>query len=134
MKSWLNYSAAARGVVLAAACVSFAACSLNTDVSGPGALIRYSGDQQSAAVNTPLPSPLQLLVVNQFGERLKNITVSWSIVNGGGTLSATTSLSDDSGIASVNYTTGPNPGVAAINGKVSGLLPLTFTATITAGP
>ena len=127
----LNHSVVVRAVALVVAFGAFSGCTLATDVSEPGALIRYSGDNQTAAVNTPLGSPIQLLVVNQFGERLKNITVNWSIVAGGGTLSATVTQSDDSGIAEVNYTTGPNPGTAIISAKVTSLFPLSFTATIT---
>ena len=127
----LNHSVVVRAIALIVAFAAFSGCSLNTDVSEPGALIRYSGDNQTAAVNTPLGSPIQLLVVNQLGERLKNITVTWSIVAGGGTLSAAVTQSDDSGIAEVNYTTGPTPGTAIISAKVTSLFPLSFTATIT---
>ena len=127
----LNHPVVVRAVALIVAFAAASGCSLNTDVSEPGALIRYSGDNQTAAVNTPLGSPIQLLVVNQFGERLKNITVNWSIVAGGGTLSASVAQSDESGIAEVNYTTGPAPGTAVINAKVTSLFPLAFTATIT---
>jgi len=126
-----NHSVVVRAVALVIAVAAFSGCTLNTDVTEPGALIRYSGDGQSAAINTQLPSPLQLLVVNQFGERLKSVNVTWSIVIGGGTLSTTASQTDDSGIAEVSYTTGPNAGQAIINAQVHGLRPLSFTATIT---
>ena len=127
----LNHPVVVRAVALIVAFAALSGCTLNTDNSGPGALIRYSGDGQTAAVNTPLASPLQLLVVNQFGQTLKNITVNWSIAAGGGTLSASATQTNDGGIAEVNYTTGPTTGTAIINAQVSGLFPLSFSATIT---
>jgi hypothetical protein len=127
----LNHSVVVRDVAVFVAFVVVSSCTLATDVNKPGAIIRYTGEGQSAPINTPLPSPLQLLVVNQFGQILKNVNVNWSIVSGGGTLSATTTLSNESGIAEVNYTTGPTAGTAIINAQVHGILPLSFTATIT---
>jgi hypothetical protein len=117
----------ARLVVVA----TFGACTLNTDVSAPGALIKYGGDAQTAAANTALPTDITVLVVNQFGERLKNVTVTWSIAAGGGTLSSNATLTDDSGLAAVTYTTGPTAGPAVVRAQVHGLPPLTFNVTIT---
>lgn len=110
---------------------ALAGCSLNTDVSGPGGLVKYSGDEQSGPINTELPTPLAVVVVNQFGERIKNATVNWSIVSGGGTLSSTVTISDDSGIASVTYTAGPTSGVVTIRAQVHGVPPLTFHENVT---
>jgi hypothetical protein len=106
-------------------------CTLNTDVSSPSALIKFSGDQQSAPVNTMLPTPLAIVVISQFGERLKNITVNWTIVSGGGSLSSNTTLTDETGVASVNYTTGTVAGPAVVRAQVHGIPPLTFNITIT---
>ena len=105
-------------------------CSLNVDVSGPGALIALSGNGQTAAVNTALSAPLEALVVNQFGATIKGATVNWFIESGGGSLSSATVLSNDSGIASVNYTTGPTPGEAVIRAQVHGVPALRFRVTI----
>ena len=116
-------------LVIAGAAAS--SCTLNTDVSSPSALVKFSGDQQSAPVNTMLPTPLAVIVISQFGERLKNITVSWTIVSGGGSLSSNTTLTDDTGTASVNYTTGPIAGPAVVRAQVHGIPPLTFDVTIT---
>jgi hypothetical protein len=74
---------------------------------------------------------LGVLVVNQFGERLKNIPVNWSIASGRGSLSSAMTLSDDSGLASVTYTTGPTSGQANIKAGTHGVPPLTFNILIT---
>jgi hypothetical protein len=86
---------------------------------------------QTAPANTQLPVPFTILVVNQFGEKLRNVTVNWSITAGGGSLSETSNRTDESGLSSVTYTTGPTPGTATIQAKVSGIPPLSFTVTIT---
>ncbi len=128
----LNHSVVVRAVALVAAFASLGGCSLNTDVSqNPAGLYLSGGDNQSAAINTALPNPLQVLVVNQFGEALEGITVNWSITAGGGSLSANVTRSDASGITQVSYTTGPTAGPAKINAQVKGMLPLNFDATIT---
>ena len=61
-------------LLLLVGCVAIGACSLATDLTAPGAMIKYTGDMQTAAVNTALPAPLAIIVVNQFGDRLKNVT------------------------------------------------------------
>jgi len=128
----LNHSVVVRAVALAVVCASIVGCSLNTDVSqNPSGLFLYGGDNQSAPVNTALPNPLQVLVVNQFGEALEGITVNWSVPVGGGSLSAAVTQSDANGITQVTYTTGPTAGPAKINAQIHGLDPLTFDATIT---
>ena len=118
-------------VVLLATLVAASGCSLNTDVSDPTAIIKSGGDQQSAPTNTPLPLPLAVLVVTQFGEPIQNVTVNWTITSGGGTLGATSTLTNENGIASVTYTTGATAGSVVIQARVQGVPPLTFNITVT---
>ena len=109
-------------------------CTLNTDVSvGPAGLIKVpDGDGQTAPTSTALPIPLSVIVVNQFGERLNTTTVTWTILSGDGALSAPTTQTDETGAASVNYTTGPTAGQAVIQASVlNGTLLVTFAVTIT---
>jgi hypothetical protein len=108
-----------------------AGCSLNTEVTGVGQVSTYSGDNQSSPVNTVLPQPLAVLVVSQLGEPMENVSVSWSIASGGGSLSSNITLTNANGIATVNYTTGPAPGKAVIVAQVNGVEPLSFDETIT---
>lgn len=110
---------------------ALSACTLNTDVSGPGGLLRHGGDEQTAAINTQLPLPLAVMVVTQFGEPIKDAAVNWSIVSGGGTLSSSVTTTDVSGVASVNYTTGPTSGDVTIRAQVHGVPPLTFHEHVT---
>lgn len=109
-------------------------CTLNTDVNvGPAGLVKVpDGDGQTAAINTALPIPLSVIVVNQFGERLRDVVVNWTIVSGGGTLSAASTVTDELGVASVNYTTGATVGEVLIQASVSnGILLVSFSVTVT---
>jgi Big-like domain-containing protein len=111
--------------------VASTGCTLNTDVSGPAAIINFSGDQQSAPTNTALPAPLVVLVVSQFGQPVQNVTVTWTIVSGAGSLGAGSTQTDSNGLASATYTTGPTAGAAVIRARVSGVPAITFNITIT---
>jgi hypothetical protein len=117
--------------VLAVAMVGVAAggCSLETDVSAPGSLLKVSTDPVAVAVNAVLPE-VTVLVVNQFGERLQNVQVTWS-VTGGGSLSASQVPSDESGLASVDYTAGPTAGQAVIKAQVHGVPAVSFNIVVT---
>ena len=117
-------------LTLFASAATTTACTLETDVNGPGGLIKYSGDMQTVATNTPLPAPLTVLVVTQFGERLKNVTVNWTVESGGGSLSAPSALTDEAGLASVDYTSGTATGEVVIRAQVHGVPPLRFHITV----
>jgi len=72
-----------------------------------------------------------VIVVNQFGDRLAGSTVNWSILTGGGTLSSSATLTDPTGTASVDYTTGATPGQVVIQASAAaGVLIITFNVTV----
>lgn len=125
-----TFAAAIRTVALVVFTVAISGCSLNTEVDGPSTMFISSGDSQTGPPNTMLPLPLGVTVVNQFGEPLEDVTINWSIDTGGGSLSTNTTQSDVNGVASVNYTTGPNVGTAVVTARVHGLPPLSFAELI----
>ena len=110
---------------------AFSGCSLNQDIGGPSTMVKTGGDAQTAPANTLLPLPLVVTVVDQFGQTIDNVPVTWSIISGGGSLSATSSVTDANGNASVTYTTGPAAGQAVIRANAPNGLFINFTATIT---
>jgi hypothetical protein len=121
-------------VAVLLALVAAGGCTLDTDVSvGPAGLIKVpDGDGQTAATRTTLAIPMSVIVVNQFGERLPDVTVNWAIASGGGMLSATSTQTDALGVASVSYTTGDTAGQAIIEASVAGgFLLVSFTVTVT---
>jgi plastocyanin len=103
-----------------------------TALTGEAAsLADAGGNGQSAAINTPLPSPLQAKVNDESGNGVPGVDVAWTAT--GGTVSAATVTSDASGISAVNVTAGATPGPITIVATSEGLSgsPLTFSATAT---
>ena len=115
-----------------AAAVVFAAgaCSLNVEVNDPVAIIKTT-DNLTAPTNTQLSEPLSVLVTNQFGQPIGGVTVRWTVLSGGGTLSDEAVRTDDGGVSRVNFTTGSTPGTATVQAQTSGIPPVTFTITVT---
>ena len=107
------------------------ACTLNVDVNNPSVLLKHAGDSQTGPANTALPVAFEVIVLDQFGNSLKNVTVAWTVLAGGGSVSETTNKTVEGGVSSVTYTTGPTAGTAQIQAKVSGIPAVVFSVTIT---
>jgi len=116
-------------VVLAT--VALSGCTLGTDISQPSTMAIVSGDSQTAPVNTALPDSLTVVVVGSFYEPIENETVTWTVVSGGGMLTAPTSQTDVNGLAWTRYTAGSTAGAVKIQAKVGSLAPIFFDATVT---
>ena len=89
-----------------------------------------SGDAQTGPVSEALPNDLRIIVTRD-GSPQSGVTVNWSILTGGGTLSATATVTDPTGTASVDYTTGATPGQVVIQASAAaGVLIITFNVTV----
>ena len=77
-------------------------------------------------------------VTSSSGAGVSGVAVTWSVTNGGGSVSSTSSTTDGQGRASTTWTLGPSAGSDNNKAKasVSGLSgsPVTFTASAVAGP
>ena len=105
--------------------VSFTA---NAASGGPRRLILVSGNNQAAAPNQELDQPLVVRLEDENGNGVSHRAVTWVIGSGEGSVSATTSTTDDNGEARVRWTLGPNPGVNTLNAVVSGVGFVSFRA------
>jgi hypothetical protein len=84
-----------------------------TAVAGaPAGVAIVSGDNQSTSVNTPLPSPLVVRVTDQSGNAVAGTPVTFTAPEG--TFTGNPATTDTNGVASCNYTAGPNPGAVTI--------------------
>lgn len=102
--------------------------------SSPTSLTAVSGLAQSATVGTQVASPLSVKVSDSNGVGVAGVTVTFAVTAGGGTLSASSVVTDGNGIASTVLTLGAAPGtntVTAASGTLAGS-PLTFNVTGTA--
>lgn len=122
---------AARLLIASVITVAVGACTLNVDVNDPSVLIKHAGDAQTGPANTALPVAFEVIVLDQFGNSLKNVTVVWTVLAGGGSVSETSNMTVEGGVSSVTYTTGPTAGTAQIQAKVTGIPPVVFSVTIT---
>ncbi|MEO6068435.1 MAG: hypothetical protein ABIQ41_10715 [Gemmatimonadales bacterium] len=78
---------------------------------GPLAHLRIAqGQDQGANAGSVLSSPLGAKLVDDFGNGVAGIKVGWTIMSGGGTLGADTTVTDGSGVARVSRTLGPGAG------------------------
>jgi len=102
------------------------------------------GSNLSGRVSTPVGNlSVRLKCTELGGTRIYNVrgaTIEWIVVAGGGTINGAataTSITDDSGYASVPWTLGPNAGTQSVRASFgvslrSGYRSTTFTATATA--
>ena len=96
----------------------------------PTALVPKSGGGQTGIVTQGLPNPV-VARLSDLGLSTSGATVNWQILEGGGSLSAVSSITDTSGSAFVGYTAGTKAGTARIQARdpVSGLV-ANFSFTI----
>ncbi|HEX6370063.1 MAG TPA: Ig-like domain-containing protein [Longimicrobium sp.] len=95
----------------------------------PAQVLAASGTPQTAATEDPLPNYLVVQVTDRTGQAVPGVAVAWTVDEGGGTLSAATSTTDDAGMARVQWTLGAGIGTFTARATVQGLGPATFTAT-----
>ena len=92
-----------------------------------------SGDHQAGPVSSPLAAPLAVVVHDGHGNLAPNVTVTWA-VSGGGSVSAPTSQTSVTGVASVIRTLGGSAGVGHDTATAAGLAgsPVIFSDTAAA--
>jgi Bacterial Ig-like domain (group 1) len=97
-------------------------------VAGPAAaLLKASGDGAAGLVNAGVQVVAKVADVN--GNAVSGVTVNFAIGASGGTLSATSAVSDAAGLARVTLTLGATPGIYTVT-ATSGTLPaITFSVT-----
>lgn len=120
-----------KGLAAVIGILALGACRLSTDAPKAHVLAIVAGDAQTAPAGTVLPVPLGVIVIDQYGFVVENVTVTWEITLGGGSLSASSTKTDSNGVTSVSYTAGPTAGTATITATVTEIGTLSFTATIT---
>ncbi len=104
------------------------------DTTGPDpqdpALSSVSGNNQSATPGQALANPLVVLMA-QDGSGVSGKTVSWTVSTGGGSVNPASSTTDNSGMASTQWTLGPDAGPNSLQASGSGVTgsPVTFAAT-----
>jgi chitinase len=95
----------------------------------PTVIQMVGGNDQSATIGTSLANPFVVEVLDAGGRAVGGHTVAWSVVEGGGTLSAPTSVTNASGEARIFLQVGSAPGPQRVRASLGTLAPVDFSAT-----
>ena len=101
---------------------------VNHDNRAHPALLKISGYNQQGSSGVPLAQPFVVAVQDENGSAVEGVQVTFTVTEGGGTLSSTTSTTDANGQAATTLTLGSDPGPNTVSATVAGLEPETFTA------
>ena len=100
-----------------------------TATPGPAtAFSKESGDQQIGKNNRALPEPVVAAVKDEFGNGIVGIPVTFSVTDGGGSISPADSVTGEAGTAEVIWTMGV-VGANTLTASTAGFPDLEFTAT-----
>ena len=97
----------------------------------PSNLVAAGGNAQTGTVGAELPQPVVVRATDAVGNPKPGVVVTFSVTSG--SLSATSAVTDADGLASVLWTLGAASGTQNLSASVSGLAPLTLTATALPG-
>jgi adhesin/invasin len=103
------------------------------EAGAPDAVTITGGNDQTGTVGQALDNPLEVRVTDSQNNPLSGVTVTWTPASGAGSASPPTSQTNASGIASTSWTLGSSPGAQSLDASVSGVTPVTFSATAEAG-
>ncbi|MEJ2217883.1 MAG: Ig-like domain-containing protein [Gemmatimonadota bacterium] len=107
--------------------------STGPEVQTPAAIEATQGANATVAVAGDVT--LAARVKDAKGSAVSGVAVQWSIVSGGGTLSAASTTTDDAGTARVTWTVGTTAGAGQARASVSGVSSsASFPVTLTPGP
>lgn len=112
--------------------VSFTA----TAMTGPPATVAAAGgDGQTATVDTPVSTAPSVIVTDAGGRAVEDVTVTFQVATGGGSVTEGTQTTDATGTATVGaWRLGQTAGQNTLTATVSGLPAVPFAATGEAGP
>jgi len=101
----------------------------------PAQIDKLSGDGQIDTVGQLLPVPLTIEVDDSLGHPVGNVSVTFNVTLGGGTVSTVTVLTSAFGQATTNWTLGSTPGAnqVTVTAATGTATPAVYTATARAG-
>jgi len=128
----INKSGAAYTLTAAATGLTSATSAAFNVAPGAATVIAVlSGGGQTAAAGSTVPVVLQ--VRDALGNGISGVTLTFAVTSGGGSLSASSGVTDASGQAPVTWTLGPLNGAQSMTASATGLPTTTVSATATGG-
>jgi plastocyanin len=130
MKRYVLSLVAGAGLVVAAACSGSDSTGPDNGGGVPAVIALVSGNGQRVLVGEELLSAFVVKVSDSGGRGVANVTVSWAVTGGGGSLSVASSQTASNGQATAFLTVGDTEGTNTVNASVDGLSgsPVSFTA------
>jgi hypothetical protein len=96
----------------------------------PAAVAANSATSQAGSVGQPVAERPSVKVTSSAGAAVAAVAVTFAITGGGGSLTGASTTTDANGVATVgSWTLGPVAGANTMTATVSGLPPVSFTAT-----
>jgi hypothetical protein len=96
---------------------------------GPAVITVADGNNQTALAGTAVPVAPSVVVRDQHNNPVPNVTVTFSPVAGGGTVTGATQTTNAAGVATVGSWTLGSPGPNVLRATVAGIAPVDITAT-----
>ena len=87
----------------------------------PVYLANTAGGTQTVAVGAQAPTPLTVTVQDYNKDPKEGVEIIWWIKSGAGSISATSTTTNDDGVSSVTYTAGATAGTTVITASVPAL-------------
>ncbi|NBO65156.1 MAG: hypothetical protein EBU88_10015, partial [Acidobacteria bacterium] len=101
----------------------------------PTQMTLLAGNNQIATVGALLSTAPGVIVRDSSSNPVAGVSVVFAVASGGGTITGATQTTNSSGVATVgSWTLGTTAGTNTLTATVSGVTPITFTATGVAGP
>ena len=120
-------------VAALAACSGDKSSTGNIQAGDPAALAISAGNAQSATVGQSVSNRPTVKVTDANGVGVPGVSVVFSVLSGGGSVTGATQVTGSGGTATVgSWTLGGSPGANQLQATVNGLSPVIFTATATA--
>jgi len=93
-----------------------------------------SGNNQTGALGTALPSPLAVRVLAADNLPVAGVPITFAVVTGGGSVAPLTAATDSLGVARTTATLGPAAGANSFRASAAGIAAVTFAATASSAP
>src|ERR1700722_8150842 len=126
-----NYGSTAGPISISATAGAAGTVVFTETATTGGSTIVISGNNQTGTAGGALkPFVLQLGTGTSGASR---VAVTWTVIQGSGTLSSPTTVTDSNGHTSNTLTLGSNPGIVIVQATANGFGSVTFTSTAVAG-
>lgn len=130
--SWtLGHAAGSQSAqaALSGASGSPVAFSATASAGAAASMAATGGGGQTGSLGSALATPLQVRVVDQFGNGVSGVAVAWAVTAGGGSVAPAASTTDAQGLATSTQTLPATAGTATVTATATGLTEATFTNT-----